>query len=648
MAIKMLINAVEPEEFRIAVIKDGHLEGFHFEATTAEQKTGNIYKAVVERVERSLQACFVNYGSDKNGFLTMNDIHPEYYQEEHPPAKGQSLPPIEKVIKKGQELLVQVTREMPGHKGAQLTTYLSLAGRYLVLMPGSKGGISKKIEDEEERKRLKDIMKDLDLPEEVGCIVRTAAFGQNKKEIAGDLNRLLRIWKEIRKKVSDAQPLTLIHKEQDVCLRTLRDYFNSEITEVLVDDKDTFAKVTDYMKVISPRHQRVVKLYKEKRPIFARYDVEKQIESVYQSRVGLESGGSIVIDPTEALIAIDVNSGRGRSGKDVETTAYNTNLEAAREIARQLRLRDMGGLIVIDFIDMEDKRHNREVEKRFKEETRTDRAKISMSTISRFGLLELSRQRLRPSLESMSYQTCGCCQGRGLIPSVETASLTFLRQIRSGMARKGISSIKGTLPIQVAAYLQNRKRQELAQLEIRYDIEIILEGDPALSPGAGTLTFGKDERLSEETNREEKPRPEVQKSEPVKQDLSKPEPDRPELDRPEPAKPEPAKKEKAKREPAKPKGPREEDAQQEAQKPERPRRSRPKKGRRKPQGAKREAPKAEDHGPESPGQEPINPEESGRRGEPGQEEPQQESTKGVPSGEERTGQEEPGPEIPSP
>ncbi len=491
---KMLINAVEAEEYRIAVIKDGLLDGYYIETATAEQKTGNIYKGVVERIEPSLQACFVDFGGDKNGFLSASDIHPEYYATGHEPSKERAFPRIEKTLKKGQELLVQVTKEMPGHKGAQLTTYLSLASRNLVLMPGSKGGISKKIEDEEERLRLKAIMSAFNLPEGVGYIVRTAALGQNKNELSRDLNRLLRMWKNIKQNVKEAAPLSLVHKEQDVCLRTLRDYFTSEIAEVLVDDKETFAKVKRYMKIVSPRHQRRVKLYKEKRPIFAQYEIERQIESIYQSRVPLKSGGSIVIDPTEALIAIDVNSGRARTGKDVETTAFNTNVEAAQEIARQLRMRDMGGLVVIDFIDMRDKKHNREVEKMVRDKTKDDRAKISVSPISKFGLLELSRQRLRPSIESMSYQTCNYCGGRGIVPSVETAALSFLRRIRMGVSRKGIVHVKGSLSLDVATYLQNRKRKDLAQLESRYGVNITLQTDAAIPPGGGTVEFLKEDQ----------------------------------------------------------------------------------------------------------------------------------------------------------
>ncbi len=492
MPAKMLINAIDEEEYRVAMIKDGLLDGFYIETTTAEEKIGNIYKGIVKQIEPSLQACFVNFGSDKNGFLQASEIHPEYYLAGGEPVKEHSSAPIEKVLKKGQELLVQVRKEMPGRKGAQLTTYLSFASRYLVLMPGGTGGVSKKIEDEKERLRLKSIMGKFKVPEGVGYIVRTAAEKTSKKDLSRDLNRLLRMWKNIRQNVKKAAPLTLIHKEQDLCLRTLRDYFTSEVTEVLVDDLETFTKVKDYMKIISPRHQRRIKLYKGKKPLFAHYEIEKQIETIYASKVPLKSGGSIVIEPTEALISIDVNSGRGRSGKNVESTAYNTNLEAGSEIARQLRLRDMGGLVVIDFIDMRDKEHIREIEKLMREETKKDRAKMDIAHISKFGLLELSRQRLRPSLESRSYEICHYCQGRGLVLAVGPASVSFLRQISMGVSGKGVTQVKGVLPVEVATYLQNRKRRELALLESRYGVDIVLQGDPSLPPGSGKLEFVKE------------------------------------------------------------------------------------------------------------------------------------------------------------
>lgn len=487
----MLINALESEEYRVAIVKDGMLDGFFIETSTAEQRIGNIYKGVVERVAPSLQACFVDIGIGKNGFLQASEIHPEYYLNPADSSKEQgSVPPVNKIVKKGQELLVQVTKEMPGRKGAHLTTYISLASRFLILTPGrSGGGISRKIEDDEERTRLKSVMSQLKLPDEIGYIVRTSAKGQNKRELSRDLNRLLRMWRNIRKDVKNAPSLSLIHKEQDIWLRTLRDYFDSDVKEILVDDKQTYAKIREYMKIISPRYQRRVKLHKEKRPIFENDHIEKQIETIYSDVVPLKSGGSLVIDPTEALISIDVNSGRGRSAKDVEGTAFKTNMEAASEIARQLRLRDIGGLAVIDFIDMKDKNHTREIERVLRDETKKDRAKIDLSHVSKFGLLELSRQRLRPSIESRSYQTCQHCQGRGLVLSVEARSLSFLRRIWMGLTNDGVSQVRGVLPLEVATYLQNKKRKEIAELESRYDVSILLEGDPAITPGGGTLEF---------------------------------------------------------------------------------------------------------------------------------------------------------------
>lgn len=491
MTTKMLINAVDAEEYRVAVVQDGVLEGFYIETSSANQRIGNIYKAVVEKIQPSLQACFVDYGAERNGFLQASEIHPEYYVTPWDPEKGKGNPPIEKVIQKGQELLVQVTREMPGKKGAHLTTYLSLAGRYLVITPGrTTGGVSRKIEDEEERLRLKGVMKELSLPEDIGFIVRTSAFGQKKRELSRDLNRLLRMWENIKKQVQSAAPRSLIHEEQEVCLRTLRDYFSSEVGEVVVDDKDTYVKVKEYMKIVSPRHQRRVKPYKGREPIFDAYGVEKQIETIFKSEVPLKSGGSIVIDQTEALIAIDVNSGRARA-KTVENTVYRTNLEAAGEIARQLRLRDMGGLVVIDFIDMRDKGHIRDVEKVLREEAKKDRAKIDLSHISKFGLLELSRERLRPSAESRSYQPCPYCQGRGSVLSVESAAVSVLRQISVGVSKGEIEAVKGAVSSDVAAYLLNRKRKELVGMEEKFGVEITLEADPSLAPGAERLEFRK-------------------------------------------------------------------------------------------------------------------------------------------------------------
>jgi ribonuclease E len=493
MKTKMLINALDPEEFRVAFIKDGMMEGFQIETSTVEQKVGNVYKAVVERIEPRLQACFVKYGGEKNGFLAAGDIHPEYFQIAMS-TQDQTIPPIEKVIRKGQEVLVQVTREMPGHKGPQLTTYVSFAGRYLVLTPGRLiNGVSRKIESEQERQRLKEIMGQLKLPEELGYIVRTVAAGQTKRELSKDLNRLLRMWKTIRSKVAESPSLTLIHKEQDICFRTLRDYYNSDISEILVDDKETYLKIMEYMKIVSPRDQGVVKLHKDRRPIFDLYHVEEQIENIYSNKVPLKSGGSIVINPTEALISIDVNSGRGTTGSGVEGMIYNTNLEAAREIARQLRLRDLGGLIVVDFIDMRERKHIREVEKALREDLKNDRAKIDTAHISKFGLMELSRQRVRPSIESKSYQICQVCSGKGMVMSVESRAVSLLRRIRLSVAKGDVIRVNGTLPMDVAAYLLNKKRKELADMENRYGVGISLQGDPSILPGGGKLDFVRGE-----------------------------------------------------------------------------------------------------------------------------------------------------------
>jgi ribonuclease E len=490
----MLINAVESEELRIAFVSDGMLEGFHIDTISGEQMEGNVYKGVVERIEPSLQACFVNFGADKNGFLPIDSIHPEYYKEAIETSRERPYPPIEKVIDKGQELLVEVLKDMPGKKGAHLTTYISLAGRYIVLTPGRTiNGVSKKIESEEERNRLKEIMNNMKYPEGVGYIIRTVAEGQNKKDLSKDLNRLLRLWKNIKKDIAKLPPYTLVHKEDDLCLRTMRDYYNSEVSEVIVDDKDTYSKIKEYMRIVSPRDSQKVKLHKEKRPIFDNYGVEEQIESIYLSSVKLKSGGSIVFGPTEALISIDVNSGRAKHSKDVESMAINTNLEAAVEAARQLRLRDLGGLVVIDFIDMRDKKHIRAVEKTLREELKKDRAKTDVASISKFGLLELSRQRLRPSIESKTYVTCDHCQGRGTVIGQGAAALSFMRRIQKGVLKGDISSVIATLPIEVADYIQNKKRHELVELETRYNISIQIKGDLSLPPGGGNLEFKTDE-----------------------------------------------------------------------------------------------------------------------------------------------------------
>ena len=490
MLFMMLINAVDPEEYRVAILKDGDLDEFYIETSTKEETKANVYKGVVSRIEPSLQAAFIDYGAEKNGFLPIGEIHPEYYESQGIIPESKTPIPIKDALKKGRELLVQVTKEREGKKGAYLTTYISLAGRFLVLTPGrTTGGVSHQIEDDKERQRLKSIMNHLTLPQGIGYIVRTVALGQKKRVIARDLNNLLRMWRDIKKRAETQLSPSIIFKEQDIGLRTLRDYFTAEVDEVLVDDRETWLEIKDFMRIISPRHQRKVKLYKEKKPIFSEYGIEEQIEQIYSNIVPLRSGGSIVIDSTEALIAIDVNSGKSTRARGLEDTAFKTNLEAAREIARQLRLRDIGGLLVIDFIDMKNPKHERELVKRIKEEIKRDKAKISFSYISKFGLMELSRQRLRPSIESKSYQICESCQGRGMVRSVEATSVSFMRQIWQGASKGNIDRVTGVLPSKVADYLLNRKRTELAELEKRYGINIEIQGNSGLPSWGGNLDF---------------------------------------------------------------------------------------------------------------------------------------------------------------
>ncbi|MBW1915471.1 MAG: Rne/Rng family ribonuclease [Deltaproteobacteria bacterium] len=486
----MLINAVDSEEHRIAFLDDGMLDGYHIDTATAQHKEGNIYKGVIEGIEPKLQACFVNYGSNRNGFMPINDIHPEYYQASTQLRKEQAFPPIEKVLKKGQEVLVEIIKDMPGSKGAHLTTFISLAGRYIVLTPGRTiKGVSRKIEDEAERQKIKALIAELKIPEAMGCIVRTVAAGKTKRELSQDLNRLLRLWKNIRKIVKDSPQFSLIHKEDDLSLRTLRDYYTSDVTEVVVDDKEKYKKIKDYMKIVSPRDSQKVKLYKEKPPIFDYYKIEKQIESIYTNRVSLKSGGSLVFDTTEALISIDVNSGRGKAGKDNESMIFRTNMEAATEITRQLRLRDQGGLIVVDFIDMKDRKNIRNVEKTLREGLKKDRAKTDTASISKFGLMEISRQRLRPSIESKSYETCNNCKGRGMIMSVEASAVSFMRRIWMGVSNGKITNVNGILPSGVAYYILNKKRNDLSTIEERYKVNIQIESDPQMPPGDGKLDF---------------------------------------------------------------------------------------------------------------------------------------------------------------
>jgi ribonuclease E len=481
----MIINALHPEEFRIAIVEGHSLEGFFIETAARSKISGNIYKGLVTHVQPSLQAAFVDYGMDRNGFLPLSDIHPEYYMNEvEEPVR------IQDVIHPGQEVLVQVVKEEIGTKGALLTTYISMAGRDVVLMPGqSQRGVSRKIEDESQRERLRAVVHDLRMPEEFGVIVRTAAENRTKREIVKDFNHLMIIWEEIKKQVEDAPAPALIHKDQDLALRVLRDYFTPRIKTILVDDREVCKRVKEFLRIINPEHQRLVKHYKDDGPITHKFNLEDQIEQIFRKRVPLKSGGSLFIDRTEALVAIDVNSGRTNGNGVLEEMVYKVNQEAAVEIARQLRLRDLGGLIVIDFIDMRESRHAREVERRFKEEIKKDKAKITVGRISRFGLLELSRQHLGLNIVRGSFGECPVCHGAGLIRSTEALALSNLRKIWLTLTHKKAAMVKATLNLEVANYLLNRKRNDLLQLEERYQTSIVIEGSPAVMPNEGHIEY---------------------------------------------------------------------------------------------------------------------------------------------------------------
>ncbi|MGA8181226.1 MAG: Rne/Rng family ribonuclease [Desulfobacterales bacterium] len=487
MSSKILINAIDPEECRIAKVKDIKLEEFHIESSGRESIHGNIYKAIISRVEPSLQAAFVDFGMDRHGFLQKHEIHSDYFQDNL--SKDRS---IFKMVKRGQELLVQVTKDPFMKKGAMLTTYISLPGRHIVLMPGSDSrGISRKIEDEEERNRLKSIVGNLKLPEGFGIIVRTAGINCTKTQMTKDLNHLLRLWRNIKNNVTKVKAPVLLYKEQNLAVRSIRDHFTHEVTEILIDDEAVYHEVKDFVKIISPKHQKIVKLYKGDRPIFTKYQLEEQISSIFASHVKLKSGGTLVIAQTEALVSIDVNSGKATQKKSIEQTALQTNIEAAEEIARQLRLRDLGGLIVIDFIDMKDPKHKSEVERALKKYVKPDKAKTNIGKISKFGLMEMSRQRIRPSIESSSFEPCKHCNGKGMIPSTEMLALDFLRRLRLETLKVDISRVKGIVPNSVADYLLNKKRKEILDLEIRRGLSITIEGSAEIIPGMGNINCEK-------------------------------------------------------------------------------------------------------------------------------------------------------------
>jgi ribonuclease E len=469
----MLVNAVHKEQMRMASVNEkGKLIEFNIQMSVREPITGNIYIGKVLKVERGLQAAFVDYGGNKDGFLPLKDTSPEYFtQPENSQAGGKP------VLKAGREIIVQVVREASGNKGALLTSYISLPGRYLVLLPNKPGGgISRKIESEEDRKKIKSLMEQIKIPDDMGFIVRTAGINRTKQEIQRDYQLQMRLWKEIYKKASSSTAPLLIYQETDFGVRSLRDYLTPEIDEILVDDYDTLRKMRAYLKAVTPRQVRIIKHYKEKVPIFEKFQLEEQIRVIYQERVDLKSGGYIIINPTEAMITIDVNSGRASGKRNIEETAFKTNIEACEEIARQLRLRDLGGLIVIDFIDMADKKHIAEVEKSFKKALSIDRARIQLARISKFGMLELSRQKKQSTIQEISYTTCPYCRGSGLRPSLEYAALGAFRKIESEAVKGIYSELRIILPHEIAGYILNHKRSKLLNLETTFGLNLHISG----------------------------------------------------------------------------------------------------------------------------------------------------------------------------
>lgn len=473
MVKKMLINACHAEECRVAVVADGKLEQLDIQVRTREATLGNIYKGVITRVEPSLQAAFVDYGASRNGFLSINDVHPSYFPESF--EQNRKRPRIQDVFKKDDHVIVQVTKEERAHKGASLTTNISIAGRYLVLMPGTDLlGVSRKIEDEGERKKLKEIVKQLKTPENMGFIIRTAGVGRTKTELSRDLAYVLKLWNSIEKNVSDGPAPMLLHREHDIVIRAIREHFSPDISEILVDDKEVYKNVREFFRQVMPKYESRVKLSQEKRPLFNKYQLEEQVEQVYSKRIRLKSGGSIVIEPTEALVSIDVNSGGAIKEKSIEETAFKVNMEAAVEIARQLRLRDLGGIIVVDFIDMTVKKHKQELEKAVKAALKLDRAKTKVMRLSSLGLMELSRQRIQSSLGTGQYLDCPMCDGAGKVRSPEVAALSVFRRIKSLLTRSEATEIRVKAPTKIAEYLLNNMRNLLNELESQYKTRIVV------------------------------------------------------------------------------------------------------------------------------------------------------------------------------
>jgi ribonuclease E len=495
----MLINATQEEELRMAMVDGQLLYDLNIELPSGERKKANIYKGQITRIEPSLEAAFVNYGADRHGFLPLKEISSEYFVSK--PESGGKVH-IKEVLKEGQDIVVQIDKEERGNKGAALTTFVSLAGRFIVLKPNKtrSGGVSRRIVGED-RDLARDSLREIDVPAGMSVILRTAGIDRSSEEFSWDLQNLLAVWETIKKVVVERPSPFLIYRESNAVIRALRDYMTNEIGEILIDDEETYKEAVEFVGQVMPHNQRKLKHYVDPVPLFTRYQIESQIESAFAHTVTLPSGGSVVIDHTEAMVAVDINSARATKGSDIEATALNTNLEAADEVARQLRLRDLGGLVVIDFIDMGPQRNQRDVENRLREAVRKDRARVQIGKISRFGLLEMSRQRLRPSLGESSHLVCPRCSGIGNIRSVESLALSILRIIGEEARKERTAKVIAQLPVEVATYLLNEKRDWVQGLESSNDTQVILVANPTLETPHFVIRRVRDDQveLSENT-----------------------------------------------------------------------------------------------------------------------------------------------------
>jgi ribonuclease E len=519
----MLINVSQAEECRIALLEDGILEELYTERTSQNNWVGNIYKGKIVNIEPSIQAAFVDFGVGRNGFLHISDIEPEYFRQagydpadilsgknfgiddeeaggdQDPPQRSRGpnprggklrsgrprfKPPIQEIFKRGDEVVVQVIKEGIGTKGPTLSTYVSIPGRYLVLMPSlGRVGISRKIEDEVERKKLKSTMHEINIPKGVGFIVRTAAQERNRKELYRDVAYLLRLWKVLAKRIKNQPGPCDVYEESDIMIRTIRDTFTEDIDSILIDSPDAFQRAKEFMELVMPKYADRIELYDSREPLFHRFKLEQEIARIHQRVVPLKGGGSIVIDPTEALVAIDVNSGNFRGGdENAEENAFHLNLAASKEIARQLRLRDLGGVIVNDFIDMRKESHRRKVEKSLSDAMKRDRARTKILRTSPFGLIEMTRQRIRPSFKRSVYEDCPCCRGRALVKTAESMAIEVTRILMLASQHQGVARINVRVNENVAAYLNNRKRRELIQLEESSGVAILILGSDSQFP----------------------------------------------------------------------------------------------------------------------------------------------------------------------